>query len=169
MAKIYLTGYMYSGKTTLGKQLARRLSYDFFDTDQLFEEKFKISIPTFFERYGEVHFRTMEQQILHTTENLKNAVISTGGGTACFNRNMEWMHEQGITIYLKMSPERLFSRYKVSKKKRPLLDNLSPEQTLNYIRNHLTEREQFYSKAQIIFETEHLNIDTLEKVIRFII
>ena len=88
---IYLIGYMYSGKTTLGHKLAVKLGYQWLDLDQVFEQVFHTSIPIFFKRYGEEAFRKLEQKLLHETANNDNTVISTGGGTPCFFDNIQWI------------------------------------------------------------------------------
>jgi shikimate kinase len=77
----YLTGYMGSGKTTAGKKLADRLGYTFIDLDKYIENKYRITIPHLFARYDEGAFRKLEKETITETFKLKNAVISTGGGT----------------------------------------------------------------------------------------
>ena len=94
--RIYLIGYSYSGKTTLGRELAKLLKYRFFDTDKAIEHKYHTTVPMFFNRYGEQAFRIIERQILQSTDTLDNAVISTGGGTACNDENIKFILEHGI-------------------------------------------------------------------------
>src|SRR5476651_2201785 len=89
--RIFLIGYMGSGKTTLGRRLAARLGYEFIDLDQVFEEKEGITIAQYFTYYGEDAFRKEESAILKQTHYPEKAVISTGGGLPCFFDNMDWM------------------------------------------------------------------------------
>ena len=87
--RIYLVGYMASGKSNLGQILAEKLGYAFVDLDYLFEERFRIRVLDFFEKYDEKGFRTIEQSLLHETTGWDNMVIATGGGTPCFFDNMD--------------------------------------------------------------------------------
>ena len=89
MAKIYLVGFMAVGKSTIGKKLAEMLGYTSLDLDDVFEEKYKITIKTFFNKYDEDLFRNLEAELLKTTFEMDDIVISTGGGTACFFNNID--------------------------------------------------------------------------------
>ena len=89
--RIYLIGYMASGKSNLGQLLAEKLGYSFIDLDYLFEERFRISVLDFFEKYDEDGFRKIERSILHETLEQDDVVISTGGGTPCFFDNMHFI------------------------------------------------------------------------------
>ena len=91
--RIYLIGYMASGKTQIGHILANRLGFSFTDLDTVFEKQFRISVSDFFEKYDEQAFRLLEQKLLLETKNLDNIVISTGGGTPCFFDNMDFIAE----------------------------------------------------------------------------
>ncbi|MDZ7744016.1 MAG: shikimate kinase [Bacteroidota bacterium] len=116
--RIFLTGYMYSGKTTIGKKVARKLELPFYDLDDYFEIKYKISVTQFFEKYSEELFRKLETETLaELIRQEDNVLISTGGGTACFNHNMELMNASGLTVYVEMSPKSVFARMQASKRK----------------------------------------------------
>lgn len=158
MSRIYLVGFMGVGKSTTGKKIAALLNYQFLDLDVDFEESFKISIIEFFKKYDEKLFRKIEYEKLISTFESKNMVVSTGGGTACFFDSMEKMNQNGLTIYLKMPAEAIVSRLKKAKIKRPLIQNLSEDELLEYIENKLDERKVFYEKAAIIVDA--INLDS---------
>jgi shikimate kinase len=165
--RIYLIGYMASGKTRMGQELSALTGYPFVDTDELFEEKYRISIYDFFERYNEDSFRKIENEILQETLNYKNAIIATGGGTPCFSDNMEFIKRNGISIYLKLDPISLVDRLSVVRKKRPLLKNKTIAELEPFIRTQLAERELFYNQADFIVDAESTNSnDILEKVLK---
>ena len=159
--RVYLVGYMSAGKTSTGKQLAKRLAMEWYDTDRLFEEKYHISIEDFFKKYDENLYRKLESQILQSTAQYDNAVISTGGGTACFNDNMDWMNQQGITIFLKISPKSVVTRLANSKVRRPLVRGKSEEELTEFVNKTYTERLPFYEKAQLVFKGENCDIDAI--------
>lgn len=159
--KIYLIGYMSSGKSTLGKTLANRLQLKFIDIDEAFEAKYHISINDFFVKFGEEKFRELEHQLLISFANIEDTVISTGGGTPCYYNNIDIINENGISIYLKLHPKSIISRLKASKKQRPLIKDMENQTFEDYIENHLNSREIFYNKAQHIIKSENLTINEL--------
>ena len=163
--RIYLVGYMSAGKSTTCKRLARQLGLDSYDTDHLFEERFCISTSDFFKKYDEPLYRKLETQILQGTEALDNAVIATGGGTACFNDNMEWMNQHGITVFLKISPKTAVDRLSHSKVKRPLVSNKTPEELEEFIQKNYTDRMGFYEQAQLTVKGENLDVEALAQAI----
>lgn len=152
---------MGAGKSTTAKRLAGRLNMDSYDTDRLFEERYCISVNDFFKKYDEPLYRKLETQILHSTENYEDAVIATGGGTACFNDNMAWMNQHGITVFLKVSPLTSYNRLLHSKVKRPLAVNKSPEELLEFINMNYTARMDYYEQAQVIVKGENLDLELL--------
>ena len=157
--RIYIVGYMGAGKSTAAKRLAHRLGVECHDTDRMFEERFRISVNDFFHKYDEPLYRKLESQILQSTEQYENAVIATGGGTACFNDNIQWMNQHGITVFLKVSPMTSYNRLLQSKVKRPLAVNKTPEELLEFINKNYTERMSFYEQAQIIVKGENLDLE----------
>ena len=156
--RIYLIGYMGSGKSSAMKHLAKHLSWDAYDLDQLFEERYKISVQDFFHKYDEAAFRKLESQLLRETAQLENAVIATGGGTPCFYDNMDWMNANGTTVFLKVSTKTAVVRLLNSKKKRPLLEGKSEEQLYEYVEKHYGERMPFYEKAHVTVKGENLDV-----------
>lgn len=163
--RIYLVGYMGAGKSTTAKRLAHRLGMESFDTDRLFEEKYHISANDFFKKYDEALYRKLETQILHDTVNIEHAVIATGGGTPCFNDNMDWMNQNGITIFLRISPETAIHRLSQSKVKRPKVVDKTPEELAEFVQKNYAERMPFYEKAQLTFKGEDCDLDALTALI----
>ena len=150
---------MGAGKTPTAKRLANRLGWEVADTDAMFEEKYRISIHDFFQKYDEDLFRKLESEVLKSTENLENTVISTGGGLACFFDNMEWMNQHGLTVFMRISPEAAADRILNSKRKRPLTENKTKEELTEYIRQHYASRLPFYEQAQITVKSEDFDLD----------
>lgn len=141
---------MGSGKSTLGKPIARALNYNFIDLDSYIEQKESLSVAEIFAQKGEKIFRELENYYLCQVSQLDDVVISTGGGTPCFSGNMELMKRSGQTIYLQHEPRTLASRLINAKTKRPLIEGKTPEELIRYIESTLAEREQYYNQAQIV-------------------
>lgn len=156
---------MGAGKTTAAKRIATRLGWDVVDTDAMFEEKYRISIHDFFEKYDEQLFRKLESEVLKTTENMEHTVISTGGGLACFYDNMEWMNQHGTTVFMRISPEAAADRILHSKRKRPLTENKTEAELADYIRQHYAERLPFYEQAKITVKSEDFDLEAFIKLI----
>jgi len=149
---------MGSGKTTIGKQLARKLAYSFVDSDNYIESKEKRTIVQIFEQDGEEHFRLLEKKYLHELGETDNCVISTGGGLPCFHDNMEFINENGLSIYLQLPPAALVNRLSNSKKDRPLIKDKTDEELLDFIKGALAIRENFYTKAKLCVPGLSLNV-----------
>jgi shikimate kinase len=163
---VFLTGYMGSGKTTLGKKLARKLEYGFIDLDKAIEDRAGMTIADYFSHSGEAAFRQLERSVLLETVYPENCVVATGGGLPCFFDNMDCMNAMGTTIYLRVPPGMLASRVLNGKQERPILKNLQGEELLTFIREKLTEREPFYQKAKLIIDAAHPDPDETAKLIR---
>ena len=155
--KIILLGYMGSGKTTIGIQLAKKLFLNFTDLDEFIEEKEQKSIKEIFEQKGEIYFRKIEHKYLKQfiKEN-ESYVLSLGGGTPCYAGNLDLiLHDKNnLSFYLRGSISTLFKRLSENKIKRPLINDLSDNQLTEYIAKHLFERSLFYDKA-----THKISID----------
>lgn len=150
MNRIFLIGYMGSGKTTVGRLLASKLGYGFIDMDLHIEEKQFKSVSQLFAEKGEDEFRLLEQQSLHEVAEFENVVISTGGGVPCFFDNMDYMNSHGLTVYLKLSPSQLAERLEASRAgKRPLLAGRKGDELLQFIVAGLAVREPFYKQATL--------------------
>ena len=148
MNRIFLIGYMGSGKTTIGKLVAKQLGYSFVDMDAHIEEKQFKTVSQIFAEKGEPEFRLLEQKCLHEVADFENVVISTGGGAPCFFDNIEYMNAHGLSIYLKLTANELAERLElVGINKRPLLAGKSSTELRQFIAEALSKREPFYSKA----------------------
>jgi shikimate kinase len=163
--KVFLVGYMASGKTTIGKVLAEKMNFQFIDLDQYIESKEDMSVPDIFKLKGEIYFRKIEALFLkELIESDIKAIISLGGGTPCYGNNMELLlnSEDAITIYLKASLNELVKRLNKDKQNRPLIAHLdSDEALLEFIGKHLFERNQFYNQANYTVETDNASVTTI--------
>jgi len=155
--KIYLIGYMASGKTNIGRDLAALLDLRFADLDELFEEHYRISILDFFGKYGEEVFRKLEHKVLRETESLDGVVISTGGGTPCYFDNMDFIRRNGTSVYLRMTVPGLVARLKKIRKKRPLLLEVKESELEQFVMRQLEEREPFYLQASLVVDGDSCN------------
>jgi shikimate kinase len=159
---------MASGKSTISVKLARAIGFSRFDLDELFEERYKITVADFFAKYGQEAFRQLESQLLKETAQYENAVISCGGGTPCFYDNMYWMNQHGITVYLRLPAEAIINRLQNSRKKRPLIASKTAEELAVFVREQIRRRNIYYSQARIIFPSVSADLDRLvEKLSAF--
>ena len=164
--KIYLIGYMASGKSKLGKELSGLTGLSFVDLDKVFEERYRIGIVDFFDKYGDPAFRQIEHKLLLETAALNNTIIATGGGTPCSEENIWFIKSQGISIYIRMNAADLARRLKSVKRKRPLLKNVPMENLEQFIRNQLEERESYYLQADHIIAGPVDNPEALADLIK---
>lgn len=148
----YLVGYMYCGKSTFGRRLAEAKGMDYLDLDRAFEERFHYTVPRFFEQFGEQAFRRLETQMLHSTAELDNTVIATGGGTPCHSGNMDFILAHGTAVYLQMSVDAIVARALRSRNPRPKLHGLPEAELRPIIEAQLKEREGIYLRAHIILD-----------------
>jgi shikimate kinase len=162
-SNIILIGPMGAGKTTIGRQLAKKLSVSFYDSDHEIEERTGVKISLIFEIEGEEGFRRRETQVLRELSQMNNIVLSTGGGAVTQAENREVLKNNGYIIYLKSSPEMLLKRT-ANDKRRPLLQG---ENRLEQIRNILIEREPAYIEmADEIIDSEKMSIkQIIQKVL----
>lgn len=147
--RIFLIGFMGSGKTTLGKRLAVHYQYQFIDLDKEIEAEIGMCIPQYFEKFGEAKFRDIESAILKQAEKWDNAIIATGGGAPCYFDNIDWMNAKGITVYLSLSPKALVKRLENGTDQRPVLQGLKGSQLEAFIAEKLAARDVFYKQAQL--------------------
>ncbi len=141
---------MGAGKSTIGRQLARKLGLTFYDSDKVVEDRTGVSIPTIFNIEGEQGFRDREEQVIADLTAMPNVLIATGGGSVLRDINRQHLKDGGIVIYLKASADQLYQRIK-NDKNRPLMQTENPLQTL---RELLQVREPLYfDVADLIIPT----------------
>jgi len=165
---VFLSGFMASGKSTIGPILANTLGWNFFDLDKLIEEKEGKKIREIFENQGEDYFRSLEKKILKEVLNLNNYIIALGGGTIADTENLDLIKKNGLLVYLRSSPEETYKRLRF-KRDRPtfLFDDEEPskEKFLEKINELSEKREKYYSKAHVTIDTDKIRIgQTVDKL-----
>jgi shikimate kinase len=159
---VSLVGMPGSGKTTVGRQLARRLRLPFFDSDHVIEQRLGCSIREYFAQAGEAAFRDLEQQVLAELAQGADAVIATGGGAVLREANRRCLRAGGQVVYLRSSPEELFRRLRHDTQ-RPLLQVADPQAKL---RSLYAERDPLYREAaHFAIETGRPSVPTLVNMI----
>lgn len=161
--KIYLIGFMGSGKSFWGGKVAEALNVPFYDLDEEIIKKEQRSIEEMFADDGEEYFRVAERNALYdiTEKELgtEGMVISWGGGTPCFFNNIEYMKKHGKVIWINPPVELLWQRLLKEKKNRPALEGISDEDLRHHIKRKLGERRMYYSKADLIIEDEKVHLE----------
>lgn len=168
--KVFLLGYMASGKTTIGKEIAKKLNFVFIDLDVYIENKEGMSVAQIFNTKGEIYFRKAEtiylKELLVSNE---SAIISLGGGTPCYGNNMQLLldSEKAVTIYLKASLNELVKRLSIDKQNRPLIAHLATEEAMiEFIGKHLFERSNYYSRASKTINVDNkLTDEIIEEIV----
>ncbi len=140
------------GKSYWAQQLSEKINIPWLDLDQEIEKIEMLSIAEIFETKGENYFRKTEKNVLHKLSCLENLIHATGGGTPCFEDNMQWMNKHGITIWIDEPVQVLFERLENEKVNRPLIKNLSDGQLKKFLSDKLAERYLFYSQAKHVFK-----------------
>ena len=164
--KVYLIGFMASGKTTIGRELAKTLNFEFIDLDTYIEQKNDNTIKQIFEQKGEEHFRIIENEALREVASIEgNMIVAAGGGTSCFYNSIDFMNKTGLTIYLKTEVAELVARLIKSKTDRPLLWGKTPQELNDYILRVLNERNKYYEKAKIMIDSSSVNVSQLAQTI----
>ena len=159
---VALIGLPGSGKSTVGRQLARRLQLPFYDSDHVIEERLGYSIREAFERDGEESFRDIEEAVLDELTQIPKAVISTGGGAVVRPATRQRLHERGQVVYLNSSPEEIFRRLRYDQN-RPLLQVADP---LKRLRDLYATRDPLYREtAHFVIETGRPSVATLVNMI----
>ncbi len=166
MMRIYLIGYMGSGKSTLGKKLARHAGLQFIDMDHYIEKRNCKTIPQIFAEEGEAEFRKKERKALEELSAFSDVVIATGGGAPCFFDNIDLMNRTGKTIYLDIDPKILANRLMQSKTERPLIKGKSKEELIRFIDETLRKRNEFYTQAHFQITRPEMSLDEVMEMIQ---
>ena len=161
MNNIYLTGFMGTGKSSTGREIAGRLKWAYCDLDELIEQQEKKSIPDIFKEKGEPYFRGLENKFLQEISHRNNQVVSCGGGIVINPENIKLMKETGVMVCFSAKPEVILARTRKFSH-RPLLNVPNPEEKISSL---LAERQKFYSQADIVVDTSELSIVQAAKLV----
>ncbi|MGL5789889.1 MAG: shikimate kinase [Bacteroidales bacterium] len=167
--RIFLIGYMGSGKSTVGKVLAKTMHFTFIDLDHFIEQRFHKSVSQIFDEDGELRFREIERRMLKEVASYENVIISTGGGTPVFDDNMGFMNDKGITIYLDVTEAILVNRLSKAKEKRPLIASKNDEQLSLFVHESLTKRMPFYETSKYSVDIDSTDLSVTEIVSRILV
>ncbi|MGB5386715.1 MAG: shikimate kinase [Eudoraea sp.] len=165
--KVVLIGYMGSGKTTVGKLLAKELGSEFIDLDDYIESSLNKKITHIFKTKGELYFRKNESELLNEIlDDKRDLVIALGGGTPCYGVNMNTiLQKTDLVFYLKLSIATLTERLHQEKEHRPLISHLKDEDLSQFIGKHLFERGVYYSRANYTVSGDHKNSELVKEEI----
>lgn len=160
---------MGSGKTTLGKKIAKKMNLPFIDSDREIEERHQKSIGDIFTENGESFFRTLETDYITSLQNKDEFVLATGGGMPCFGKNMELLNDLGTTFYLERSSKELANRLFNAKSRRPLIEGMEQEELLSFIEERLSMREEYYKSANVVLRRDDQTVSIIEEVANLLI
>ncbi len=169
--RIYLIGFMGSGKSSLGRVVSERLQVPFIDTDAEVEYREAESILNIFRKKGEPYFRDLESTVLRESARFPKALIATGGGLPCHDDNMNWIARHGVSIYLEWSLAWLQEQLLGQRESRPLIAGNSEEEARQRITELFLDRKAFYEQAAMTLEMRPRmedNIVLLEKACKYI-
>jgi len=156
-----------SGKSTLGRAISSKLDMPFFDLDDQIIQKAGMSINDIFALHGEDYFRQIERDCLRSITTSKPAfVLATGGGAACFYNNMDFMNENGCTVFLDITPESLAGRLKSEIAHRPLLKEKHVEELNADLAKRLLSRRPYYELCKIQLRHDHITLDMIMKALK---
>ncbi|MFY0254240.1 shikimate kinase [Chitinophaga sp. 30R24] len=158
--KVYLLGFMGAGKSYWGKQLADHWQLPYYDLDEVIVEAEEMAIADIFATKGEDYFREKESTLLRELSMQENFLISCGGGTPCFQENMDFMNQHGTTIWLNPSLETMVERLQRKKNKRPLIADLEDKDLMGFVEKKLAERLPFYQQSRHIISSDNISLDT---------
>lgn len=164
--KIFLIGFMGSGKTHWGRLLSKKLGIAFFDLDTVIVEQEKRSVADIFSVKGEEYFRYREKETLERiTDEQDGFILSCGGGTPCFFNNIEYMKKSGKVIWLNTSTDVLKQRLLRERKTRPLIREVDESDLGRYIVRKLSERRMYYQQADVTVSEESITLDELIRLL----
>jgi shikimate kinase len=164
--KIFLIGFMGSGKTHWGRLLHQKVDIPFFDLDEQVVNHEGKSIQEIFSEHGEEYFRLVEKDVLHIiTESHDSFVMACGGGTPCYFKNIDYMNRLGTTVWINTPIAILFERLIREKDKRPMIRDLSDGQLKSFIARKFSDRKIYYEQADVVVDDEPVQLEKLiEKI-----
>ncbi|MBS1656284.1 MAG: shikimate kinase [Bacteroidetes bacterium] len=164
--KIFLIGFMGSGKSYWGRQLSQKLNLPFFDLDEQVVNSAGKSINEIFEQDGEEFFRLLEKDTLHIiTESHDSFIMACGGGSPCYFNNIEYMNQSGTTVWINSSFATLIERLEKEKEHRPLLRKMTREQMKAFIIRKFSDRKIYYEQADVTVDDDQVSLDQfVEKI-----
>lgn len=163
--RIFLLGFMGAGKSYWGKLLAAHWNLPYYDLDDVIAEQEGMPVADIFNTKGEDHFRRIESEVLRELSAGNKFLISCGGGTPCFSDTMDFMNDRGITVWLNPSATLIAERLQRKQYKRPLIQDLSPEDLVAFTEKKLAERRPFYEQSQVIVHGDEISLETFDKMI----
>ncbi len=163
---VFLIGMMGTGKSFWAQKLSEEFQIDWVDLDSQIEKAAEMTIREIFETKGEEYFRKKERDVLQQLSSFDHLIIATGGGTPCFYNNMQWMNENGITIWIDESIDVLMERLKKGKAHRPLIKRLSDNEMHDFLSKKLAERKPFYGLAQYHLANEQISQRSFAEILK---
>lgn len=163
--RFFLIGMMGAGKTYWANQLKKKIKIPAYDLDSMVEIIEEKSVAEMFNQDGEAFFRKAETKMLHLFAEKKQCIVACGGGTPCFNNNMDWMNKNGTTIWLDEPIEILADRLNKEIEKRPLLHSTSANTLTLYLHEKLIERKPFYQQATHHLYGDKITLKNLQQII----
>jgi shikimate kinase len=162
---------MATGKSTIGRKVAKRTELPFLDTDKMLEEAEGAECADIMTYAGEEYFRNAERKALEKTAEVEDAIVSTGGGLPVWGDNQEWISAHGVSVYLKRTPEQILSRLSpYGRQKRPKFRGLNDEELLEFMHKHLAEREPVYMQADIVVDCDTMSdYEVVDRLVELII
>jgi shikimate kinase len=164
--KIFLIGLMGSGKSFWAKKLSALLHIPAFDLDKEIEKIAGRTVAAIFADEGESYFRQKENEVLKSFEGKPNFLLATGGGAPCFHDNMEWMNENGVTIWIDEPPSVIASRLKKEKSHRPLIAEVADDNLSEFFIRMRGSRAPYYMRAKYHLSGNHITEKDFMKIIR---
>ena len=150
---IFIIGFMGVGKSTIGKQLALQMNVNFVDVDKEIELSEETSIVEIFKEKGEKYFREIESIIIRRLQ--PNSIIACGGGLPCYNDNIKYINDKGVSIYLYADESNILKRIKKNIANRPLINDIKKKDLKSYVKSKVRERSDIYNKANFTINTNN--------------
>jgi len=163
--RYFIIGYKNSGKTSIGKKLAKRLKMDFIDLDDVIEKREGKSIPELYSELGDDVFRVKEWEALKEVVKKDNLVIALGGGAPCHCDNMSLIEKLGEAIYIQLDNDTLVSRLKKATQDRPIVLNKTDDELRLYVKDIKDRCEHYYLRAKYCIDGKNLSVDKILRAI----